>query len=192
MPTFEELIASLPVVSEDLVLLEGDHIPPIRRITSPNPRFVPLSFRDERAITPEVTSVVLITAPAAVGKSTVASEIARRIDAPLLDLSLFQVGHGFIEGTIMQAYGRRQGPDVLDAVDNGTAALIFDALDEGEVRAGSSNFEAFMIDLCALCQTPRPRPTVIVLARGETALLAELYLETQRGFLRLLCRGLFY
>jgi hypothetical protein len=177
MVTFNDLVASLASSDALPTLLDGPDVPPILHVTDVNARFVPPPFREEIPQTLGSTSVILLTAPAAVGKSTVAYEIARRTNAPLLDLSKFYVGDGFIEGTITKAYGRSQLAQILDSVENGTMALVFDALDEGEMRAGASNFEAFMVDLCALCRADRPKPSIVVLARGETALLAELYFQ---------------
>src|SRR5262245_56063905 len=152
MVTFDDLVASLPTFDSLPQMLEGPQAPPIRHVADANLRFVAPPLREEVAYSLDRTSVILLSAPAAVGKSTVASEIARRLHAPLLDLSLFQVGDGFIEGTIAKAYGPRGLVQILDSIGNGTMALVFDALDEGEVRAGGSNFEAFMFDLCALCE----------------------------------------
>lgn len=178
MPTFDELVASLATVAERPTLATGPAVPPVQHVTDRNPRFVPPTFRAEIDLA-EGTSVVLITAPAAVGKSTVAREIARLTNAPLFDLAQFQVGDSFIEGTITRAYGPQSLVSILSGVSDGDFPLIFDALDEGEVRAGGNNFEAFMENLCALAADPRPRPTIIVLARGETAVLTELHMEEQ-------------
>jgi hypothetical protein len=177
MLTFDNLLASLPALREPLRLLEGPDVPPIRHVAAANPRFVAPLFREEIQLVPSHTSAILLTAPAALGKSTVASELAHRLNAPLLDLSRFQVGDGFIEGTIAKAYGRRQLGEVLDSVENGSMAIVFDALDEGEIRAGAHNFDAFMDDLCSLCQHERSKPTILLLARAETAILAELYFQ---------------
>jgi len=175
---FQEIVTSLPSIEPSPLLLTNVlDLPPIRHLIEPNAQFVPPTFREDIAFIPGLTSVILLTAPAAVGKSTVAAEIARRTGAPLFDLSHFQVGDGFIEGIISKAYGRQAAASILDDVERGAMTLVFDALDEGEIRAGGNNFDAFMLDLCALCATPRPKPTIVVLARGETATLVKFYFD---------------
>lgn len=177
MTDFEDLLASIPTSEHLPSFREGSDLPPILHLSEPNDEFVPPTFREETALAPGVTSAILLTAPAAVGKTTVAAEIARRTLSPLFDLSRFQVGDGFIEGTLTRAYGPRSLADILGAIEAGNMALVFDALDEGEIRAGGNNFDAFMTDLCSLCQQIRGGPGIIVLARGETASLVELHFE---------------
>lgn len=137
-------------------------------VSSPNPNFVEPYLREERPIEVGKTSVVLISAPGAVGKSTLATEIAQRTGAPLWDLSRLQVGSRTFAGTIMESYDF-QATGVQKRVRAGEFLFVLDALDEAEVRAGSENFKAFLDDLVAAHTEPRSAPTLVILARVDTA-----------------------
>lgn len=176
MLTLVELVEALPRVHEPPPF--SRERPGVRYVSMPNEVFVAPSFEQTRALS-EGTSVVVVSAPAAVGKSTLAEELARLTGAPLWDLAFFNVGDGTFEGTLSAVFGMSVAADFVSRLHRGEALVVIDALDEGELRAGGDNFEAFLRDLATLYREPRSRPTLILLARAETAELVSLVFEVE-------------
>jgi hypothetical protein len=171
--TFKDLLELLPCGAN----LKATGKPPA--VTFPkkaNPQFIEPELIVEQPIELGRTTVVLLSAPGAVGKSTVASEIAARAEAPLWDLSKFQVGTGTFNGTILETYDFA-ATGALKRFREGEALLVLDALDEAQVRAGSSNFDTFLAELAAASKTAREKPSLVLLARNETAEWVNLFLE---------------
>ena len=105
--TFKHFISLLPPEST----LKAEKTPSgLSSVEASSPYFVEPDFNVERAIEPSRTSVVLLSAPGAVGKSTLASELSFRSGAKLWDLSKIQVGDRTFPGTIMEAYGYQACP----------------------------------------------------------------------------------
>lgn len=171
--SFAELAALLPRALS-LPIVETD--PGIRYVDVANDWFVDPPLAPD-AEYPAAAGLVLVGASAAVGKSTAAEELAHRTGLPLWDLSQVQVGSNTLAGSVIQAFGLVNGPEVLRGIADGTRGLILDALDEAEVRAGAQNFEAFVGDLVELARVEREKPTLVLLARNETAELIALFLE---------------
>lgn len=167
------------------LLPRGDHFiakkPPrgLSYFSGTNPRFVEPDLNVQKAIELGKTSVVILSAPGAVGKSTLAAELAWRTGAPLWDLSQFQVGSKTFSGTIFEAYDF-EATGVIKRIGNGEFLFVLDALDEAQVRAGSQNFDAFLTDLATFLEEPRAKPTIVLLARSDTATWIELVLEDAR------------
>lgn len=169
---------------EDLVtqLPRGDAFRPRKLPTGmffgsdPNPCFVGPTLVSEIDLKPNTTSVVLLSAPGAVGKSTVAAEIARLTGSSLWDLSKIQVGSRTFSGTILEAYDF-EATGVLKRIREGNFLFVLDALDEAQVRAGSQNFDAFLADLISMLREPRRKPVVVLLARSDTADWVQMTLE---------------
>jgi hypothetical protein len=175
MTTLQEVVETLPSFRNPPNLV-GEY-PRVRHPDAEDPLFVAPSLILQQ---PEGhPSVVLISAPAAIGKTMLAGELARLIDGPLWDLAQFRVGSNFIEGTLLKSYGAVEAGRVLTQLANGDACIVLDALDEAGVRAGTSGFDEFMHDLCAATSAPRPRPAFVVLARADTADLIAMYLEEE-------------
>jgi hypothetical protein len=76
-------------------------------VKTSNPVFVEPTLGAVRPIEPGRTSVVLLSAPGAVGKSTLAKELAYASGGLLWDLSKFQVGSSTFSGTLLDAYKDR-------------------------------------------------------------------------------------
>jgi hypothetical protein len=162
---FGDLVAALP--RGDRFRLRKSVVG-ISAVEAPNPCFVEPDLEVEEAIQAGRTSVVLLAAPGAVGKSTLASELALRTGAPLWDLSQLQVGSKTFSGTILDAYDF-EATGVLKRFQTGEYLFVLDALDEAQVRAGSQNFDAFLADLAVALKEPRDKPTLVLLARTDTA-----------------------
>jgi hypothetical protein len=113
--------------------------------SKPDP-FIPPSLRFPRNF--EDAQVVLISAPAAVGKSTLAKWIANETNAHFIDLGRVYVGsQGFI--------GDLAANRLQETFFAGDLTVIVDALDEGLVRSGFDNFQAFFADLAATLREVR-------------------------------------
>jgi hypothetical protein len=120
------------------------------------------------------TSVVILSAPGAVGKSTVAKELAFFCKTICWDLSKVQVGSRTFVGAIYDVY-EEFGHGIIKDLKDGSWLCILDALDEAQVRAGGSNFDAFLTDLTEMLKEPRSKPSMVLLARTDTATWIELF-----------------
>lgn len=124
----------------------------VSRATAPGVTGAVRPARPEPFIAPSITLLdaadqraVMVSAPAAVGKSTVAKWLASETNAHFLDLGQIQVGsQGFI--------GDLAARGLLQAFRDGQLTVVVDALDEGLVRSGFDNYEAFFRDLAQLAE----------------------------------------
>lgn len=149
----------------------------IRFVGTANPRFVDPPLRVEKAIQQD-TRIVLLSSPAALGKSTVAAEIAHRQNAPLWDLSKAMLGTGSFEGTLVRSFGAAAYARVEEALKGGQALFVIDSLDEGQLRVPSTSFEEFVNEVCAFLASARPsRPAIVLLGRSDAALWMSFWLE---------------
>jgi hypothetical protein len=110
----------------------------------------------------------LITAPAAVGKSTAASYMGNHLKAPVLDLSTLQVGDATLEGALSKALGFRAAAEFAQDMSEGHASLIVDALDEAEVRSGQANYSAFLRGVAHTASQISNRAGLILFSRAES------------------------
>lgn len=139
--------------------------------------FVPPGFR-RREESAESPAVVLVSAPAAVGKSWLSRHVSAVTGNPHWDLSEFRVGSNFFVGTIVKSYGGMGFAQLDDAISNDDLTLVIDAADEALVRAGTANFEAALQDLSSLLGSDeRIRPAVVLFGRPETMDLAAVILS---------------
>jgi hypothetical protein len=163
--SFRDLLEQLPRGDS---LKAKKFLPGLAYVESENPGFVEPDLLAENEIEHGKTSAVLIAAPGAVGKSTFAAEVARRTGSLLWDLSKFQVGSRTFSGSILDSYGF-EATGVLKRFEAGSFLFVLDALDEAQVRAGAQNFDAFLEDLVDTLKGERSRPTLVLLARSDTA-----------------------
>jgi hypothetical protein len=92
--------------------------------------------------------ILVISAPGAVGKSTLARELAYRKGAPLLDLAEEDtVGAHSVLGRLTSSFGSYS---YSTALSQGKLFLVIDALDEGRLKANETGFTAFLKDLAML------------------------------------------
>ncbi|MEU2083102.1 hypothetical protein ABZ569_14640 [Streptomyces albus] len=126
-------------------------------------------IREVESCAPLTPCVMLITAPASVGKSTAASYIGNVLRAPILDLSTLHVGDGTLEGALAKSLGIYKNAEFFVALSKGSATLIIDALDEAEVRSGQANFRAFIRGVADTASQIANGPAIILLSRAESA-----------------------
>lgn len=106
---------------------------------------------DDNPITSEV---ILVSAAGAVGKSTLARQIASLTGAVYLDLAQAEpVGGNTLSGGLVKS-------GTLSDWQAGTAALLVDGLDEARLKVTQEGFEAFLGDIAFLCKN-RKIPTVL-------------------------------
>ncbi|QMV23349.1 hypothetical protein GQS52_18035 [Streptomyces sp. SCUT-3] len=125
--------------------------------------------REVQSCAPLTPSLLLVTAPAAVGKSTAAAYIGNLLKAPVLDLSRLQVGDATLEGSLAKSLGIRKNAEFSEALLNSNATLLIDALDEAEVRSGQANFRAFVRGLADTASQITGGPAIVVFSRAESA-----------------------
>ncbi|WP_405693557.1 hypothetical protein [Streptomyces sp. NBC_01185] len=148
----------------------------VREEVNANEKYVVPEVRTVSTSGPVTSSLLLITAPAAVGKSTAASFLSNSLRAPVLDLSNLQVGDATLEGSLSKAFGPAEFAKFYESLIGGQSALIIDALDEAEVRSGQANFQAFLRGLAETASEVSGRPSIVMLSRAESArALTELF-----------------
>ncbi|MBX3384500.1 MAG: hypothetical protein KF864_13440 [Phycisphaeraceae bacterium] len=118
---------------------------------------------------PSAPRVVIISAAGAVGKSTLAREIALRQGAPLWDLAqAAAVGGNSVSGQLSTSFGFSAAAQASDLLRKGEMCLIVDALDEARVKANEAGFEAFVENIAQIAKEAKG-PAFVLLARTQTA-----------------------
>lgn len=119
---------------------------------------------------PSTARVIVIAAPGAVGKSTLARAISAKTGAVLVDLARTEpLGGNFFVGGIANAFGHRA---LVDASE-GRIALVIDALDEAQIRSGDEGFAAGLNDLCKIVRHGLALPAALL---GRAAAAEEAWL----------------
>ncbi|MFJ1649728.1 hypothetical protein [Streptomyces sp. NPDC088258] len=173
----EDLCSTLGRSTDWYGILSNDY--GIREERKENADYEIPEVREVSTCTPLPPSLVLITAPAAVGKSAAASYIGNTLHAPILDLSRLQVGDATLEGALAKSFGIRKYADFSEAMHESKTTLIVDALDEAEVRSGQANFRAFVRGIAdTAAQIFGGKAAIVILSRAESArTLQELFDE---------------
>ena len=140
------------------------------------PRFIeaPQHFSDLMELLPqppatwseiECRRVWLVSAPGAVGKTTLAREISARTGAIYVDLASTDPVAGYFITGGLDRYG------MLNAWKTGAVGLVIDALDEAQSGVPKAAFDAFMADVWARAldvnQDGRPVPPPILFGRSN-------------------------
>lgn len=163
--TFDELINRLPTA---MSLPLARSAPPAVETPAHKDFFVPPTLTNVWQ-TDAKASVVLVSARGAVGKTTFAGELASRTGAHLWPLGKFQVGHQFLEGALVNAYGDESYSLVARELREGKRLVVLDGLDEARVHAGLRNFDAFLDSLFERFREAGERPSVLILGRPLAA-----------------------
>lgn len=131
-------------------------------------REAPLAINTElsKAGEEETSSILLISAPGAVGKSTLARQIAFSTGAIYIDLAKTDpVGGNTLSGGLVKS-------GLYSAWESQTAAVLIDGLDEARFRVTQEAFEAFLSDIVQLAKG-RKIPTVLF---GRTGAIQDTWL----------------
>lgn len=148
-------------------------------------RFVAPRFVIHEEPRGESASVMLVAAPAAVGKSALARELSRSTFNPLIDLGGRRIAEAFFTGFLGKEVGAHNAIRVQDELRAGRGTLIIDALDEAMVASGAQSFAAAVHDLIDLLgagerHPQSERPVAILLGRPDTIDDAEQILHERR------------
>jgi hypothetical protein len=128
----------------------GDDLAFPRYVNSSLAEFIPphLTRLLAKASLPGSPQVIVVSAPGAVGKSTLAREISFAKKAPLWDLSWHKtVGQGSVLGAIPAAFGYTLLGTVMGHLGGGSLFLVIDALDEALMKAKEGGFRDFLDDV---------------------------------------------
>jgi hypothetical protein len=166
MLSFRDLADALPAVAPDTPLAA---LPVgISRPTETDSAFVEptLTVREGDL---ESAKVILVAAPAAVGKSVFANAIAADRGTLLWNLGEFPVGSGSFLGKLTESHGIGALSSITKELTNGRYCVVLDALDEGYSLARSDNFEGFVLDLAKQVEALAPRgPAIVACGRTDT------------------------
>jgi hypothetical protein len=138
--------------------------------------FVQPSFEVETW--PESASVLVVTAPGAVGKSATAAALAQSLSCPLIRAELAQVGSYSLSGLVQDATGFA---GYIADVAQGAAALVVDSLDEALMKVGTQNFIAFLENVFSVAgsSSGARQPSVILFSRPDAAEYVQLVAAEQ-------------
>ena len=115
---------------------------------------------------PEKSNVILVSAPGAVGKSTLARQIAFETKAILLDLAEADpVGANTLVGGLART-------NLYQSFQQGEASIVIDGLDEARMRVTQASFAAFISDVADLAK-PNCKPVILF---GRTGAVQEAWL----------------
>jgi len=147
--------------------------------SAPQP-FIPPKLVPTDSALPDsfAAEVIIISSPAAVGKSTVAAYLSAANSVPLLNLAEVHVSTSALVGLLATDIVKPAG--AIDALHEGQLTIIVDALDEGRLLSGDANFEAFLETTWELLLRDRSvtnRPKLILFGRDIAADLVDLSLK---------------
>lgn len=115
---------------------------------------------------PERSSILLVSAPGAVGKSTLARQIAYATGAVYLNLATAEpVGGNTLSGGLVRS-------ELYPKWEEQSTAIIIDGLDEARLRVTQEALEAFLYDVAELSRG-RDLPTVLF---GRTGAVQDTWL----------------
>lgn len=139
--------------------------------------FVAPPLRSVAPLPATLPGIVLVAAPGAVGKSTLARHLANERGSAYWDLSKLALGDNTFIGTIAAAFGDAELAKVLQGLRDGSTLFVIDALDEAEIRSGWPRVASFLSQVAARTALS-PVPTVVLMARTDTARRAAAVLAT--------------
>lgn len=113
------------------------------------------------------SSVLLITAPGAMGKSAAAHALASKIQAPLVDVAMLKVGSDTLTGLLSHVLGFSAAANYVVSMQRGESSLVLDSLDEAQLRVGRDNFMAFMKDISNLLEGAVGKRQLIMFGRAD-------------------------
>lgn len=120
--------------------------------------------------------IIIISAPGAVGKTTLAKYSANIKKGYYWDLSKLKLGSNSFVGTLVETFGPENIGQVLTELGNGRLSLFIDAFDEAEMISGSQGIETFLIDVYKYCNTAS-HPNIVLFSRSETTSIIQFILD---------------
>lgn len=125
---------------------------------------------------PEGARVFLVQAAGAVGKTEASRALAAHLRWPIIEASQMQVGDYTLTGQVIAGFGMES--DFIPSVARGQAGLIIDSLDEAHLKAGTSNFQAFLNNIAWFADgSSSRRPNIVLFSRPDTGELVKTQFE---------------
>ena len=192
--SFQQLLGQLPNCDELFELREGTDASPveIRYATESEASILRESFIPpnlpviEDGSRPLSCQIFIISAPGAVGKSTLSRSVAVEKGAILYDLaSARPVGGASLNGTLFNALGGEYSDQYAEYLSEGLQFVIIDALDEGRIRVTEDAYVSFLEDIRNRVQDAKG-VCFVLLGRTQIAEEAWLILNEGRSSARLL------
>jgi hypothetical protein len=164
------LLEHLPLCGDQPQLAKNSLPPGVQYCIHQRPEFVPPPMTFSGAAL-KGAQLVVVSAPAAVGKTMLGQFIALRTGGILWDLSHARVGNNFALGTLAASHGPDHLGEVVARLQRGEFLIVADALDEARLRVNFDSFTAFIDDLAMQVAkgVTAGVPSVVLLARTETA-----------------------
>lgn len=116
----------------------------------------------------ESGSIIIVSAPGAVGKTTFAKYFSKIKKGYYWDLSKIKLGDNSFIGTVAKVHGSSNLTNFLDAIGKGEVCLFLDAFDEAEIRSGLDGIEKFVEEVYNYSKSSI-RPNIVFFSRSETA-----------------------
>lgn len=159
----------------------------LRLPQAPDPFVPPPLTADsgEMPAEPLGAEVIIVSSPAAVGKSTAARHLAAIHQLPLLDLAATRVSTRTFAGLFASDFADSHA--ALRSFHAGQLPVIVDALDEGRLRSGDANFDEFLETTWELLLEDRSvmnHPKLVLFGRDVAAELVDLSLQLAEASIR--------
>ncbi len=149
---FASLLQALPTCDP---FPTNDPLPKgMRRVVEGIPNYIPASLSQVApSDSPDPDQVLIISAPGAVGKSTLATELAHRTGSLLWDLAPgSEVAANSLHGILHTTLATGQLDDYLEYLEAGLQFIVIDALDEGRAKVNDNSFQRFLEDIAKLAR----------------------------------------
>lgn len=170
--TFDSLLEQLPNCERLFNLKEGTSTSPveIRYVYNEMESFItPVLSIIENAPELHNCNILIISAPGAVGKSTLSKAIAIKKEAILYDLaSARSVGGATISGVLHDALGGEYADEFKTYLSEGMQFVIIDALDEGRIRVTEDAFLDFLKGIGSIAESAK-HVCFVLLGRTQIA-----------------------
>jgi hypothetical protein len=167
---FGELLERLPLCSGiDTFPIVGEATE-LRYVLHGLPEFIAprLTQRSDLATAPQ-PRVVIVSAAGAVGKSTLAAELAAARRAPLWDLALSQgIAGASLTGRLTEDFGAEAMSAIYQSLYRGELFLVIDALDEALMKIGIEGYQPFISNVARIANKGRGI-SFVLLERTQTA-----------------------
>ena len=125
----------------------------------------------------EKSDVILVSAPGATGKTMLTNTLSKSLNIPVLNLRLHEpVASYSLTGVLTKVLGPKGFAEFTTRLQNGTGAMLIDALDEGFVKTTDMGFFAFLEDLAQYADGAEGTPFVLF-GRTNIMDITTLYLE---------------
>lgn len=168
--TFNDLLGLLPNCDQ-FPTVDSKPLSVVHQLQEPD-NFIPPNLSINKEFTeqpPQNAPVIIISAPGAVGKSTLGKAIAFNKKALFWDLSIAgEVGEGSLDGMLQSTIGRQRIGEFHEYWENGYQFLVIDALDEGRIKVTENAFRRLLQDVSGLSQNSLS-PRFVLLGRTRIA-----------------------